>query len=610
MAKKAKQPSIAEQNILAGIEIITGHALFGQLYKNAYYHETMKECPKGFPGSACISVYGNVTYNKNMPHTPQEWAYITAHLLLHLGLGHTNPDKVSKGVDLRIWNTACDIFVAKFLHDVKFPGEPAGVELLSDFKGSLRNEKSIYTYLSENREEVDKYQALGTWSSGTGDIHDLDVIWERYYPPGHPHDYYEQLFARALQHSVHKVLREAGSTGADGASGDDTPDTESRKASLWFINSYPLLGGLAAHFKVIEDPRLCMKMEISVAAIDVDAGEIYVNPGAGLRGEQLKFVLAHEYLHAGLGHARRREGRDPELWNVACDYVINGWLAEMKIGTMPQIGTLYDESLAGMSAEEIYDDLVRNIRIARKLATYRGYGKGDILGKGEAMQGTVSLDDFCKSALMQGLEYQVSSGRGLIPAGLMEEIRALAMPPIPWDVQLAKWFDDYFAPLEKVRTYARPSRRQASTPDIPRPRYILTDSLTEGRTFGVVIDTSGSMSAHDIGIALGAIASYADAKDVPKMRVVFCDAAAYDVGYLSPEEVAGRVNVQGRGGTVLQPGVDLLERAEDFPKDGPILIITDGEIERDLKVKRNHAFLLPKGKTLPFRPQGKVFYYA
>jgi len=42
-----------------------------------------------------------------------------------------------------------------------------------------------------------------------------------------------------------------------------------------------------------------------------------------------------------------------------------------------------------------------------------------------------------------------------------------------------------------------------------------------------------------------------------------------------PEEIAGKVRVKGRGGTVLQAGVDLIERAPDFPADGPILIITD-----------------------------------
>ena len=79
--------------------------------------------------------------------------------------------------------------------------------------------------------------------------------------------------------------------------------------------------------------------------------------------------------------------------------------------------------------------------------------------------------------------------------------------------------------------------------------------------------------------------------------------------YLAPEDIAGRVKVTGRGGTILQPGVDCLEQANDFPKDGPILIITDGEIENDLKIRREHAFLLPRGNRLPFRARGEVFYF-
>jgi hypothetical protein len=48
------------------------------------------------------------------------------------------------------------------------------------------------------------------------------------------------------------------------------------------------------------------------------------------------------------------------------------------------------------------------------------------------------------------------------------------------------------------------------------------------------------------------------------------------MGYVEPEALLGSVSVLGRGGTVLQPGLDKLTGAEDFPKDAPILIITDG----------------------------------
>ena len=105
---------------------------------------------------------------------------------------------------------------------------------------------------------------------------------------------------------------------------------------------------------------------------------------------------------------------------------------------------------------------------------------------------------------------------------------------------------------------------------------------------------------------LGTIASYSLARDVRRVRLVFCDAAAYDQGYVPSEEIGFRVTVKGRGGTVLQPGIDLLERAEDFPPEGPILIITDGFCDR-LNVRRDHAFLLPEGKSLPFVPKGRVF---
>jgi predicted metal-dependent peptidase len=130
----------------------------------------------------------------------------------------------------------------------------------------------------------------------------------------------------------------------------------------------------------------------------------------------------------------------------------------------------------------------------------------------------------------------------------------------------------------------------------------------KGRTFGVLLDTSGSMDRTLLATALGAIASYSAARDVPGARVVFCDADAYDQGYMKPDDIAGTVQVRGRGGTVLQPAIDLLDRADDFPKDAPLLIITDGYCEDRLMLYgREHAYLLPEGSSLPFPPKGSVF---
>lgn len=198
-------------------------------------------------------------------------------------------------------------------------------------------------------------------------------------------------------------------------------------------------------------------------------------------------------------------------------------------------------------------------------------------------------------------EWRFILGHEMLHAALRHGERCGARDPFLFNVAA-----DYVPRPQPVRSYARPARRQAATPDIPRAgRYFPPEEIARC-TFGVVLDTSGSMEPALLGKALGAIASYAEARDVPAARVVFCDAAPYDAGYLPPTEIAGKVRVRGRGGTVLQPGIDLLQRADDFPPTAPLLVITDGACDV-LRVRREHAFLVPQGAALPFTARGPVF---
>lgn len=612
MAKSTKKSSQSMKNLRIGIDFVSMHPLFRGLdgiYRIENTSVVGKNC------AAKVDARGDIFLNSDVEMEPRYWTYIIAHCLLHLALGHFDeefmPGEDIKGKDgsithkarinKKVWNLACDIYITKFLKDMNM-GEHYTNAPLSSIDCTMKDEISIYSYLMENGETGD-VQNFGTAALNSMDMIGLDT-------PNKKEDWddgqniFMETFAYHLAYCASQAVSRAGGNGNP----DDRYETDAQRARQWFISAYPLLGSIASAFKLVEDYSLCHREEISIAAINMELGEIYINPAAHLSYDEMRFVMAHEFLHAGLSHYERGLGRDDFLWNVACDYVINGWLNDMQIGQMPE-GVLYDEKYKEWSAEGIYDELVLTLRKSRKLNTLRGYGKGDVIGSGNRGKADgIDLDEFCRSALSQGLEY-VGSERGLVPAGLVEEIRALAMPPIRWDVNLARWFDGMFAPLEKRHTYARPSRRQGATPDILRPRYIKSELEEDSRTFGVIIDTSGSMSAKMIGMALGSIASYAASKEVAFARVVFCDARAYDAGYLSPEDIAGRVEVKGRGGTRLQPAVDLLERAEDFPKKGPILIITDGGIESNLSVHRKHAFLLPKGRSLPFRAKGEVFNF-
>jgi predicted metal-dependent peptidase len=545
-------------------------------------------------GLVRVTSNGRVHLHATRLADPEDWAWAIGHALIHLGFGHVPAAHGERVQPDRYERAARCTVVNRFLQTSPVGRPP---DHLPQSYPDGDEEQLAARWRRTGIPAV--YEHCGT-AGGEADL--LLLPWDRWNPQVPD---WQLAFAHALTRTMSTALDLAGGR-RDSMTGEPTPLRPWQKALSWFVSSYPLLGGIAAAITLVADAELARAHDISVAAVNAEAGEIYVNPLRQLDDEEWRFVLAHEMLHAALRHGDRCGTRDPYLFNIACDYVINGWLTEMQVGTMPQ-GLLYDRELAGLSAEEVYDRIAGDLRRMRRLSTLRGKGRGDILGGPlGSPRDYVDLDELYRRGLARGLDLHQGQGRGLLPGGLVEEIRALSHPPLAWDAQLARWFDEFVPRPEPVRTYARPSRRQAATPDIPRAgRYFPPEEIARC-TFGVVLDTSGSMNRVLLGKALGAIASYAAARDVPAARVVFCDAAPHDAGYVPVTEIAGRVRVHGRGGTVLQPGIDLLHRADDFPPGAPVLVITDGWCDV-LRVRREHAYLIPQGARLPFSPRGQVF---
>ncbi|MCQ6557417.1 vWA domain-containing protein [Paenibacillus mendelii] len=456
-SKRVKTLDVATKNYAEAELFMHAHPMFAPLANHAWFRRSSDHynlCPED--GWAVVTRNGSIHVHPKRRAEVEEWVYVLAHCLLHLGFGHFQ-DKENHV----LWNIACDVYNSKFLYDMKLGKRPQSLGFRVEM--SVTSEQRMYEqFLEHGVPEELKYH--GTAGEKMPDMifhsddrhHFREVDWQG-------------CFAKGLSMAVTKAVSVAA--GYDiSLLGSEKQLTAAQKARSWFIDHYPLLGALASGFTIIEDAAICYRLDISIAAIDILEKEIYLNPSAGLSEEECKFVIAHELLHAGLRHHERCQGRDHHLWNVACDYVINHWLVEMRIGDFPVVGILLDDTMKGLSAESIYDRIVTDIRTYRKLTTLRGVGGADMLDKGKAgfwdpREGT-GIDDFCRNALQQGLIYHQESGRGLIPAGLVEEIKALGQPAIKWDIELAKWFDHYFSPLEKVRTYARGSRRQSSTPDI------------------------------------------------------------------------------------------------------------------------------------------------
>ncbi|MEU1513425.1 hypothetical protein ABZ490_14915 [Streptomyces sp. NPDC005811] len=588
-----KKRDLAAEAFAEGLRLMHANPALDAVAHGVCREEDCTLAPR--EGLVRVDSHGTVHVHPARIADPAVWAWSLAHATLHLGFGHVPAAEGPRVQPDRYDIAARCAVVNRFL--LTFPvGRPPEGRPLTYPDGD--EEQLAARWRRDGLPTA--YQHCGTAGP---DPDQLLLTWVTRIQ-GKPPD--RQLaFATALTRTVSAAMDMAGGRRA---SLDDDLDSARpwERALSWFVSSYPLLGGIAAGIKLVPDAELARAHGIQIAAVDAEAGEIYLNPLYGLEDDEWRFVLAHEMLHAALRHGDRCGTRDPYLFNVACDYVINGWLREMQIGTMPE-GLLYDPELAGLSAEEVYDRIAGDLRRLRRLSTLRGKGVGDVLGGPLGPpRDCVDLDGFYRRGLAHGLDLHQREERGFLPGGLVEEIRALSHPPLPWDARLARWFDEFVPRPEPVRSYARPARRQASTPDIPRAGRWFPPEEVPRCTFGVVLDTSASMNTSLLGKALGAIASYAEARDVSAARVVFCDAAPHDAGYLPVTEIAGRVRVRGRGGTVLQPGIDLLHRADDFPRDAPVLIITDGWCDV-LRVRREHAYLVPQGGRLPFTAQGPVF---
>lgn len=68
----------------------------------------------------------------------------------------------------------------------------------------------------------------------------------------------------------------------------------------------------------------------SVELLSVSVDTIYYHPDKieALPYSHLLFWVLHSLAHVALGHSFRGEGKEPELWNLACDLYVNKLLAE------------------------------------------------------------------------------------------------------------------------------------------------------------------------------------------------------------------------------------------------------------------------------------------
>ena len=235
--------------------ILDKHPLFGQLRG---YLSSSKSPLISKNGACVVSKSGRVNAKYTCNLTPDQWAYTLAHCLLHLAFGHFDNDNIpmeNETFDQALWNKACDIYVTRFLFDIKF-GDPICPDPALEYKIKLNDESKIYAHL-KYLGDVGSINPYGT-NGNAPDMLGLDhpIVYRK----GERNRFAED-FVEALNRSVNNAVSTAG-----GHTWNANTETPIKKAAEWFLTHYPLLGGLAASFQVIEDVNLCMKNEIHLPA--------------------------------------------------------------------------------------------------------------------------------------------------------------------------------------------------------------------------------------------------------------------------------------------------------------------------------------------------------
>ena len=307
-----------------------------------------------------------------------------------------------------------------------------------------------------------------------------------------------------------------------------------------------------------------------------------------LKPKEVDFLVAHEILHLVYDHLGRRMDRDPQIYNIACDYAVNADLKRQRIGQfITTVPCLYEAKYDGKASEEIYDDLMKNAKkidmnslidqmIDQHLDGDDGEGEdgdGDEKdGKGKK-KGPAKMSDAEREQVRQELKQAIisaaqSAEAGSIPKGVERMIKDLTSPVMPWRELIQT---NLTSVIKNDYSWMRPSRRGWHM-DAVMP------GMTPGEEIDVVvaIDMSGSISNKQAQAFLSEIGGMMEAFDGYRVHVFCFDTEIYNPQDFSSEnlDTIETYNPAGGGGTDFTAIFKYLKDNDNVPKR--LIVFTDG----------------------------------
>lgn len=354
---------------------------------------------------------------------------------------------------------------------------------------------------------------------------------------------------------------------------------------------------------------------------------------------QLIFIMLHEIAHIGLKHVARRENRDPQLWNTACDYYVNKVISE-EFGILPGDETQVNGVTVAMPTfglfcssidtdedyvEKIYEGLEKQAKKNGYFSAKNGITMPGNSGKNGSsnrdfeftVKGSKNLrDDFTSSSKKAGQYKEVKinispdsvngdlintgddadslkqsadkivsdalvrvemngTGIGDQPGGLLSIIKEMLKSELDWRKLLRKYL---IAATVSDSSFSHPDKRMYYQRSI-YPGQV-KDEENQVKGVKVCIDTSGSISDEDIMYFCGQVYDLTKQFKIDA-ELIYWDTSVESTGNFTGYKEFQRVDIVGRGGT--EPSVIFNYFDSKKCKVKPIvtLVFTDGYFYTD-----------------------------
>lgn len=322
-------------------------------------------------------------------------------------------------------------------------------------------------------------------------------------------------------------------------------ELDKTKSRVFILNNAAFLGSMLAN--------IVFRWDDTIETANIGNNTMCWNPHwfLELPPETRKTVLVHEIWHEALLHMPRRQGRDPKLWNFACDIFINNNLENENYSFVGVENCWKDQKYSGMNEEAIYDELLKSHDQPPPTGSW---GKPEI-DNGDMRsdpQDQANIHTAVNNVMRAVQQATIAKQAGSVPGNVMELLNQFLRPKVKWETHLAQFFTEL---IQDDYTWAKPNRRYQ---DIYLPS--ITNVMNKLDHLIYYQDVSGSVSKKDM-IRFNSEVKYVKDQFKPKkMTIVQFDHKIQSEMVINEGDEFNEINIVGRGGTDFIPVRNHIEK--------------------------------------------------